>query len=55
MVRVDGQPTRALAFTSDCTPRYCEADPVEGGKQAVAEAWRNLTAVGAGRSPSPTT
>ena len=29
------------------TPRYCEADPVEGGKQAVAEAWRNLTAVGA--------
>src|SRR6202035_1841015 len=29
------------------TPRYCEADPVEGGKQAVAEAWRNLIAVGA--------
>jgi phosphoribosylformylglycinamidine synthase len=29
------------------TPRYCEADPFEGGKQAVAEAWRNLTAVGA--------
>ena len=29
------------------TPRYCEADPLEGGKQAVAEAWRNLTAVGA--------
>ena len=28
------------------TPRYCEADPFEGGKQAVAEAWRNLTAVG---------
>ena len=38
------------------TPRYCEADPVEGGKQAVAEAWRNLTAVGrqAARA-SPTT
>ena len=32
---------------SDVTPRYCEADPFEGGKQAVAEAWRNLTAVGA--------
>jgi phosphoribosylformylglycinamidine synthase subunit PurL len=29
------------------TPRYCEADPFEGGKQAVAETWRNLTAVGA--------
>ena len=38
---------KALAITTDCTPRYCRADPVEGGKQAVAEAWRNLTAVGA--------
>ena len=38
---------RALAITTDCAPRYCVADPVEGGKQAVAEAWRNLTAVGA--------
>jgi phosphoribosylformylglycinamidine synthase subunit PurL len=36
-----------LALTTDVTPRYCEADPFEGGKQAVAEAWRNLTAVGA--------
>jgi phosphoribosylformylglycinamidine synthase len=34
-------------MTSDCTPRYVQADPYEGGKQAVAEAWRNLTAVGA--------
>jgi phosphoribosylformylglycinamidine (FGAM) synthase-like enzyme len=39
--------TRRLAVTSDCTPRYVQADPYEGGKQAVAEAWRNLTAVGA--------
>lgn len=38
---------RGLAMTVDCTPRYCFADPVEGGKQAVAETWRNLTAVGA--------
>ena len=38
---------KALAMTADVTPRYCEADPFEGGKQAVAEAWRNLTAVGA--------
>ncbi len=44
----DGNATgRALAFTSDVTPRYCEADPFEGGKQAVAECYRNLTAVGA--------
>ena len=38
---------KGLAMTSDCTPRYCFADPGEGGKQTVAEAWRNLTAVGA--------
>jgi len=38
---------KALALTTDVTPRYCEADPFEGGKQAVAEAWRNLSAVGA--------
>ncbi len=38
---------KALAFTSDVTPRYVLANPVEGGKQAVAEAYRNLTAVGA--------
>ena len=38
---------KALAITTDCTPRYCLADPVMGGKQAVAETWRNLTAVGA--------
>ena len=39
--------TRGLAITTDCTPRYCHADPETGGKQAVAEAWRNLCAVGA--------
>ncbi|MBM3505372.1 MAG: phosphoribosylformylglycinamidine synthase subunit PurL [Alphaproteobacteria bacterium] len=38
---------RALAITTDCTPRYVAADPVMGGRQAVAESWRNLTAVGA--------
>src|SRR3984957_10340868 len=46
IVRVHGS-KKALAVTSDCTPRYVQADPYEGGKQAVAEAWRNLTAVGA--------
>ncbi len=38
---------KALAFTSDVTPRYVKANPFEGGKQAVAEAWRNLIACGA--------
>jgi phosphoribosylformylglycinamidine synthase len=46
VVRVHGT-DKALAITTDVTPRYCQADPFEGGKQAVAEAWRNLTAVGA--------
>ncbi len=46
VVRINDGP-KALALTSDVTPRYCQADPVEGGKQAVAEAWRNITAVGA--------
>jgi len=47
VVRVEGHPTKALAFSSAVNPRYCEADPFEGGKQAVAECWRNLTATGA--------
>jgi phosphoribosylformylglycinamidine synthase len=46
VVRVHGT-AKGLALTCDCTPRYCAADPVAGGRQAVAEAWRNLTAVGA--------
>jgi phosphoribosylformylglycinamidine synthase len=45
VVRVNDGP-KALALTTDVTPRYCEADPLEGGKQAVAECWRNITAVG---------
>jgi phosphoribosylformylglycinamidine synthase len=46
LIRVHGT-NKALALTADCTPRYCEADPERGGAQAVAETWRNLTAVGA--------
>ncbi|HEY5598541.1 MAG TPA: phosphoribosylformylglycinamidine synthase subunit PurL [Kiloniellales bacterium] len=46
VVRLHGS-NRGLAMTTDCTPRYCQADPERGGAQAVAEAWRNLTAVGA--------
>ncbi len=45
VVRIDDGP-KGLALTTDVTPRYCLADPFEGGKQAVAEAWRNITAVG---------
>ena len=46
VVRIHGT-RRALALTADCTPRYCEADPETGARQAAAEAWRNLNAVGA--------
>ncbi len=46
IIRIHGT-GKSVAFTSDVTPRYVQANPVEGGKQAVAEAYRNLTAVGA--------
>lgn len=46
IVRVHGT-DKALGIATDCTPRYCYADPYEGGKQAVAECYRNISAVGA--------
>jgi phosphoribosylformylglycinamidine synthase II len=46
VVRVHGK-KKGLAITTDVTPRYCHADPFEGAKQAVAEAYRNISAVGA--------
>ena len=46
VVRIEDH-SRALALTTDVTPRYCQADPETGGAQAVAEAWRNITATGA--------
>jgi phosphoribosylformylglycinamidine synthase len=46
VVRI-GEGPKALALATDCTQRYCRADPERGGAQAVAESWRNLTAVGA--------
>ena len=46
IVRIEGS-DKALALTTDCTPRYCAANPEMGGRQAVAEAYRNLCAVGA--------
>ena len=47
LVRVPRAATRASRSTSDCTPRYVQAHPETGGRQAVAEAWRNITATGA--------
>ncbi|MGD8809457.1 MAG: phosphoribosylformylglycinamidine synthase subunit PurL, partial [Gammaproteobacteria bacterium] len=46
VVRIHDSP-RGLAMTTDSTPRYCVASPETGGRQAVAEAWRNLVAAGA--------
>jgi phosphoribosylformylglycinamidine synthase len=45
VVRVHGA-QKGIAISTDCTPRYCYADPYEGGKQAIAECYRNLSAVG---------
>jgi phosphoribosylformylglycinamidine synthase len=46
VVRIHGT-QKAVAITTDVTPRYCYADPYQGGRQAIAETWRNLTATGA--------
>ena len=54
MIRLGDGP-KGLAMTTDVNERYCEADPVEGGRQAVVEAWRNLIAAGQAASRSPTT
>jgi phosphoribosylformylglycinamidine (FGAM) synthase-like enzyme len=55
VVRIEGNQKKALAMTTDCTPRYCRPIRSRAGKQAVAETWRNITAVGGRRWPSPTT
>ena len=47
IVRIHGSDNQALAMTTDCTPRYCEANARIGGMQAVAESFRNLCSVGA--------
>ncbi|MDX1584850.1 MAG: AIR synthase-related protein, partial [Thermoanaerobaculia bacterium] len=46
VIRIKGT-DRGLAMTSDVNPVYCWLDPYEGGKQAVAEAARNLACSGA--------
>lgn len=46
IIKIEGK-EKAIAMSSDCSPRYCFADPFEGGKQAVAESWRNLISSGA--------
>ena len=45
LVKLPGR-DKTLAISSDCTPRYCQANPYEGGKQAVAESYRNICATG---------
>ncbi|MFT5795789.1 MAG: phosphoribosylformylglycinamidine (FGAM) synthase-like enzyme [Ulvibacter sp.] len=47
IVRVEGSTKKALAISSDCTPRYVKADPFMGAMQAVVETYRNISAVGA--------
>ena len=46
VIRV-GEGPKGLALATDVTARYCAADPYEGGKQAVAECWRNISVTGA--------
>ena len=46
IVRIHGT-NKAIAIASDCNPHYVYANPHEGGKQVVAESFRNLSAVGA--------
>ena len=38
---------KAIAITTDCNPHFCLANPERGAAFAVAEAYRNLSAVGA--------
>lgn len=38
---------KAIAISVDSSALYCKADPKTGGKQIVAENWRNLISVGA--------
>ncbi len=42
VVRIHGS-NKGLAISTDVSPRYCQADPFEGGKQAVMRAWMNCS------------
>ena len=46
VVRVHGT-EKAIAASVDSSAVYCWAHPLTGGKQVVAESWRNLISVGA--------
>ena len=46
VVRVHGT-NKAVAASVDSSAVYCWAHPLTGGKQVVAESWRNLISVGA--------
>ncbi|NYE18602.1 phosphoribosylformylglycinamidine synthase subunit PurL [Microbacterium immunditiarum] len=47
MVRVDEQSGLGFAISTDCNGRYCQLDPYEGAKHALAEAYRNVAVTGA--------
>ncbi len=46
VVRIEGG-TKGLGLSADCNSRFCQLDPYEGARLAVAECCRNLAAVGA--------
>ncbi|MEN2738574.1 phosphoribosylformylglycinamidine synthase subunit PurL [Microbacterium sp. X-17] len=47
MVRVDEESGLGFAIATDCNGRYCQLDPYEGAKLALAEAYRNVAVTGA--------
>lgn len=47
MIRVDEESGLGVALASDANPRFCQLDPYEGARLALAEAYRNVAATGA--------
>ncbi|GAA5034492.1 phosphoribosylformylglycinamidine synthase subunit PurL [Microbacterium fluvii] len=47
MIRVDEHSGLGFAIATDCNGRYCQLDPYQGAKLALAEAYRNVAVTGA--------
>jgi len=47
MIRVDEHSGLGFAIATDCNGRFCQLDPYEGAKLALAEAYRNVAVSGA--------
>lgn len=47
MIRVDENSGLGFAIATDCNGRYCQLDPYQGAKLALAEAYRNVAVTGA--------